>query len=133
MRGVILVVALLALVAYQLQVWSRVGALEEELRSSRRADALRTDVRSELDHLANRVLDAGKVAEGAAPAVFTIYTPDGQGTGFGFFSDGSSTWIATNFHVIQHAGAPATVVVKQGGTNGREGPLDGMRRPISHS
>jgi S1-C subfamily serine protease len=115
-RGVILVLVLLAFVGYQLHVWSRVGALEEELRSSRRElDALTTDVRSELDHVEHRVLDAGKVAEGAAPAVFTIYTPDGQGTGFGFFSDGSSTWIATNFHVIQHAGAPATVVVKQGG------------------
>jgi S1-C subfamily serine protease len=115
-RGVILVLVLLALVAYQLHVWSRVGALEEELRSSRRElDALRTDVRSELDHVEDRVLDAGTVAQEAAPAVFTIYTPDGQGTGFGFFSDGSSTWIATNFHVIQHAGAPATVVIKQGG------------------
>lgn len=116
MRGFILVLVLLALVAYQLHVWSRVGALEEELRRSRRElDALATDIRSELDQVENHVLDAGKVAQEAAPAVFTIYTPNGQGTGFGFFSDGSSTWIATNFHVIQHAGAPATVVVKQGG------------------
>jgi len=116
MRDVILVVVLLALVGYQFHVSSRVGALEEKLRSSRRElDALTTDVRSELDHVENRVLDAGTVAQEAAPAVFTIYTPDGQGTGFGFFSDGSSTWIATNFHVIQHAGAPATVVIKQGG------------------
>ena len=116
MRGVIFVLVLLALVGYQFHVWSRVGALEEKLRSSRRElDALTTDVRSELDHVENHVLDAGKVAQEAAPAVFTIYTPDGQGTGFGFFSDGSSTWIATNFHVIQHAGAPATVLIKQGG------------------
>jgi putative serine protease PepD len=116
MRGVVLVLVLLALVGYQLRVWSRVGALEEMLRSSRgELETLTTDVRSEIGHLENRVLDAAKVAQEAAPAVFTIYTPDGQGTGFGFFSDGSSTWIATNFHVIQHAGAPATVVVKQGG------------------
>ena len=116
MRGLSLVLVLLALVAYQLHVWSRVGALEEELRRSRgELDALRTDVSSELDQVENRVLDAGRVAEEAAPAVFTIYTPVGLGTGFGFFSDGSSTWIATNFHVVQHGGAPTTVVVKQGG------------------
>src|SRR5215204_3512182 len=116
LRGVIFVLVVLALVGYHLYVWSRVSALEEELQSSHRElHASTTDIRSELDQVEDRMLDAGKVAQEAGPAVFTIYTPYGQGTGFGFFSDGSSTWIATNFHVIQHAGTPATVVVKQGG------------------
>ena len=113
---VILVFLALALVGYQLHVWSRLSSLEEELRSSRRElNLLAADVRSRLDQVEDRVLDAGMVAREVAPAVFTIYSPYGQGTGFGFFSDESSTWIATNFHVIQHAGRPATVTVKQGG------------------
>ena len=114
--GVILVLLALALIGYQLHVWSRLSSLEEELRGSRRElNVLTADVRSRLDQVEDRVLDAGMVAREVAPAVFTIYSPYGQGTGFGFYSDESSTWIATNFHVIQHAGRPATVTVKQGG------------------
>jgi S1-C subfamily serine protease len=48
-------------------------------------------------------LDAGVVSAEIAPAVFTLSNGQSFGTGFGIHSDGSSTWIATNYHVVRGA------------------------------
>lgn len=70
---------------------------------------------SELDEMlgayADDAIDAGAIAAEVRPSVVTIQTGSRQGTGFGIFSNGSATWIATNFHVIEGA---ASVLVTQG-------------------
>jgi S1-C subfamily serine protease len=46
-------------------------------------------------------LDAAAVAAAAGPAVFTIEAGQATGTAFGFYADGTATWLATNYHVIE--------------------------------
>jgi serine protease Do len=56
-----------------------------------------------LEHQSGAWLDAGRVAKDAAPAVFTIVSGRALGTGFGFYTDGDVTYIATNYHVVAGA------------------------------
>lgn len=94
-------------VAAGYQVWAlsrRIDAIDERLRITTK-DVLDVEGRViPLEHRSGDWLDAGRVAEGAAPAVFTIVAGNAQGSGFGFYSDGEVTWLATNYHVV----APAT-------------------------
>lgn len=102
----IAVVAALLLLFTTFEAWSlskRVGDMDERLRSVTR-DTL--DLRGRVIPLENRSgqwLDAVTVAKNAAPAVFTIVAGRAQGTGFGFYTDGQVTYIATNYHVVAAA------------------------------
>lgn len=107
-------VALLLLVFTAYQSWSlsdRVAELDERLQ------AATTDLESANARVAtiqDRSLDAGHVAEMAAPAVFTIDAGGSLGTGFGFYTDGEVTYVATNHHVVAQVGQRGQVEIRQG-------------------
>lgn len=74
-----------------------------------------TDVQAKLRIEKQATLDVAKVAKLIGPSVFTIHTTVGLGTGFAFFSNGTSTWLVTNWHVIAAAtSGTRTVAVVQG-------------------
>jgi S1-C subfamily serine protease len=58
-------------------------------------------------------LDAEYVVREIEDAVFTVVSGGAQGSGFGFYTSGGETWIATNYHVIAAStlvGGPRVVV-----------------------
>lgn len=109
-----LVVAFLLLVFTAYQSWSlsnRVAELDERLQ------AATTDLESantRVTTIQDRSLDAGHVAEIAAPAVFTIDAGGSLGTGFAFSTDNEVTYIATNNHVVAQVGQRGRVEIRQG-------------------
>ena len=98
--------ALLLLAFTAFQTWSlskRVADVDERLRTVTN-DVL--DLRGRvipLEQRSGQWLDAVTIAKDAAPAVFTIVAGRAQGTGFGFYTDGKVTYIATNYHVVAAA------------------------------
>jgi S1-C subfamily serine protease len=68
-------------------------------RDSTQLDALVTQVTGDESHS----LDASKIAAIAKPAVFTVVAGPFLGTAFGFYHDGSDTYLVTNYHVVQTA------------------------------
>lgn len=83
--------------------------LRDELEDVRRdakssIDATRQDVDAvadEVDEVSS--LDANRVAERAAPFVFTVAIGDRGGTAFAMFRDGDSTVLVTSDHVVRDA------------------------------
>jgi S1-C subfamily serine protease len=63
----------------------------------------------------NRTLDASAVASHAKPAVFTVIAGNFLGTAFGFYKEGSATYLVTNYHVVETATLEPTrtVTVRQ--------------------
>jgi S1-C subfamily serine protease len=122
-----LLVALVIAGAWQSFVLTgRVDDLNRALRASERQserssatfesriaelESANAELRETLGAYADDAIDAGAIAAEVRPSVVTIRTGSRQGTGFAIFSNGSATWIATNFHVIQGA---ASVLVTQG-------------------
>jgi S1-C subfamily serine protease len=104
--SVVAVVALVAGTFTAYQSWSisnRVSDLDRRVRVATN-DLL--DVQGRvipLEHRSGAWLDATRVANDAAPAVFTIVSGRALGTGFGFYSDGKVTYVATNYHVVANA------------------------------
>jgi S1-C subfamily serine protease len=96
-------IALLVLVVTAFQAWSlsrRLSDVDERLRLATN-DVLDLEGRViPIEQKSGQWLDAVRVARGASPAVFTIVAANGQGSGFGFYTDGDVTYIATNYHVV---------------------------------
>jgi putative serine protease PepD len=96
-------IALLVLLVTAFQAWSlsrRLSDVDERLRLATN-DVLDLEGRViPIEHKSGQWLDAVRVARGASPAVFTIVAANGQGSGFGFYTDGDVTYIATNYHVV---------------------------------
>lgn len=96
-------IALLLLLFTAFQAWSlsrRLSDVDERLRLATN-DVLDLEGRLiPIEHKSGQWLDAVRVARDASPAVFTIVTASGQGSGFGFYTDGDVTYIATNYHVV---------------------------------
>jgi S1-C subfamily serine protease len=84
------------------------------------------DLSSTLTHVEQRLqlarsetLNVDRVASAIDDGVFTVYEPSveawrSQGSGFTVAADDTSTYIATNYHVIEGAGLHGSVEVAQG-------------------
>jgi S1-C subfamily serine protease len=96
----------------------QLGTTMSQVRGDERnLAALQADVagvQTGLKHEKAQTLNVTKLAESLAPSVFTVYTDIAQGTGFAIAADGGATYVATNWHVVEDAGATGSVTLEQG-------------------
>ncbi len=97
-------------VAAYASLGSTKDALQRDLQSSRtQVLALESNlqgVRTELEEIRGKLglsLDAAAISKAAMPSVFKVETRRGSGTAFVVASDGTTSTLLTNFHVVADA------------------------------